>query len=71
MASNCETLIRNMQNLNRKNDLDGIKRPRCPKTLFVGAKAFIKVAKRRDAFFIYVFPSPNVKPRSHEIFSQY
>jgi hypothetical protein len=39
--------------------------------LFVGAKTFMKVATRRDAFLIYVLPSPNVEPCPHEIPSHY
>jgi hypothetical protein len=39
--------------------------------LFVGAKTFMKVAKIRNAFLIYAFPSPNVEPHPHEIPSQY
>jgi hypothetical protein len=31
----------------------------------------VKVAKRRNAFFIYVFPSQDVESHSHEIPSQY
>ncbi len=49
-----------MQNLKHKENLDGRRRPRCPKPLFVGAKAFMKVAIK--AFLIYVLPSPNVEP---------
>jgi hypothetical protein len=37
------------------------------KPLFVGAKVFMKVATRGNAFFIYALPSPNVEPRPHEI----
>jgi hypothetical protein len=39
--------------------------------LFVEAKTFMKVATRRDAFLIYVLPSPNVEPCPHEIPSHY
>jgi len=45
------------------------KRPRCLKPFFVGVGAFIKVAKKGDLFFIYVFPSPNVESHPHEILS--
>jgi hypothetical protein len=48
--------------LKQKEDLDGTRRLRCPKPLFVGAKTFMKVAMRGDAFLIYVLPSPNVEP---------
>jgi hypothetical protein len=58
----CETLVKNMQNLKQKEDLDGIRRLRWPKPLFVGAKTFMKVATKGDAFLIYVLPSPNVEP---------
>jgi hypothetical protein len=60
-----------MQILKQNEDLDGIRRPRCPKPLFVGAKTFKKVTTRGDAFLIYVFPSPDVEPCPHEIPSQY
>ncbi len=60
-----------MQNLKQKEDLDGIKRPRCPKFLFVVVQAFMKVVKKGNAFLIYTFPSPYVEPRAHEILSQY
>jgi hypothetical protein len=63
----CEMLVRNMQNWKQKEDLDGTRRLRCSKLLFVGAKPFMKVATRGDAFLIYVFPSPNVEPCPHEI----
>jgi hypothetical protein len=62
-ALECETFIRSMQNLKQKEDLGGTRRPRCPKPLFVTTKAFMKVTTRGDAFFIYVFPLPNVEPR--------
>jgi hypothetical protein len=60
-----------MENLEQKEDLDGTRRPRCPKPLFVGGKTFMKAATRRDKFFIYVLPSPYVEPHPHEIPSQY
>jgi hypothetical protein len=56
-----------MQNLKQKEDLDGVKKPRCLKLLFVGAKAFMKVATKGDAFLIYVFPSLDVEPHPYEI----
>jgi hypothetical protein len=70
-ALNYETLIRNMQNLKHKKNLDGTKRPKCPKPLFSRAKAFMKAIKRGNTFFIYIFPSPNVGPHPHEIPSHY
>jgi hypothetical protein len=57
--------------LKQEENLNGTISPRCPKPLFVGAKAFMKVAKIRNAFLIYALPSPNVEPRPHEIPSQY
>jgi hypothetical protein len=56
-----------MQKLKQKENVNGTKRPRCPKPLFIGAKAFMKVATRGDAFLIYILPSPNVEPHPHEI----
>jgi hypothetical protein len=41
-----------MQNLKQEEDLGGTRRLRCPKPLFVGAKAFMKATKTRYAFFI-------------------
>jgi hypothetical protein len=35
--------------------------------MFVGAKTFMKVATRGDAFFIYTLPSLDVEPHPHEI----
>jgi hypothetical protein len=55
-----------MQNLKQKENLDGIKRLRCLKPLFVGAKAFMKATTKQDAFLIYVLPSPDVEPCPHE-----
>jgi hypothetical protein len=57
--------------LKQKENLDNTKRHKCPKPLFVGAKALIKAAKKKDSFFIYAFPSLNVEPCAHEILSQY
>jgi hypothetical protein len=53
--------------LKHKKNLGGIKRPKCPKPLFVGAKTFIIVAKRKDALLIYVLFLPNVESHPHEI----
>jgi hypothetical protein len=44
-----------MQNLKGKEDFGSTKRPRWPKPLFVGAKAFMKALKRGDVFLIYNF----------------
>jgi len=66
-ALECEAFVKNMQNLKQKENLDGARRPRCPKFIFVGAKAFMKVATKGDAFLIYVLPSPDVEPHPHEI----
>jgi hypothetical protein len=60
-----------MQNLKQKENLDGIIKPRCPKPLFVGIKAFMKATTRGDAFFIYVLPLPDVEPCPYEIPSHY
>ncbi len=46
---------------------DGTKGPKCPKPLFVGAKAFMNASMIRNAFLIYILPSPNVKQCPHEI----
>jgi hypothetical protein len=42
----CEAFINNMENLKQKEDLNGARRPRRPKLLFVGAKTFMKVATK-------------------------
>jgi hypothetical protein len=55
-ALECETLIKSMQNLKWQGNLDDTRRPRCPKPLFIGAKVFMKLATKGDAFLIYVFP---------------
>jgi hypothetical protein len=54
-----------------KRCFNSIRRPKCPKPLFVGAKKFMKAIKKGDAFLIYNFPSPNVEPCPHEIPSKY
>jgi hypothetical protein len=41
------------------------------KSLFMKAKAFMHVAKKGDAFFVYALPTTNAKPQKHEIPSQY
>jgi hypothetical protein len=58
-----------MQKLKQEENFNGTRRPRCPKPLFIEAKAFMKATKTR--YVIYIFPSPNVEPRPHEIPSQY
>jgi hypothetical protein len=37
--------------------------------LFVGAKKFMKVAMKGDAFLIYTIPSLDVEPHLDEFFS--
>jgi hypothetical protein len=49
------------KNLKHNGDLGNIKRFRCPKLLVVGAKGFMHVTKKGDAFFIYVLPLLNVE----------
>jgi hypothetical protein len=44
-----------MQSLKHKEDLDGTKRPWSTKLLFVGAKVFMKVATKGDAFLFMFF----------------
>jgi hypothetical protein len=55
--------------LKQKKNVGGIKRLKCPKPLFVGAKTFMNVAKKGDALLIYALPSPNVESHPHEILS--
>jgi hypothetical protein len=59
------------QKLRQKKDFNDVKKPKYSKTLVVGTKAFMQVAKKGDAFFIYALPMLNVEPRQHEILSQY
>jgi hypothetical protein len=54
-----------MQNMKEKEDFGSTRRPRWPKPLFVGAKAFMKAFKRGDIFFIYNFHSLDVEPHPH------
>ncbi len=56
-----------MQILKQKKNLGKIKRPKCPKHLFVEAKAFMHATKKGDVFLIYVIPSLNVDPHPHDI----
>jgi hypothetical protein len=42
-ALECETFVKNMWNLKQNEDLSGIRKPKCPKHMFVGAKTFMKV----------------------------
>jgi hypothetical protein len=53
--------------LKHKENLGSIKRPKCPKHLFVEAKAFMHATKKGNALFIYVIPSLNVEPHPHYI----
>ncbi len=50
-----------MQNLKHNGDLGSIRRFRCLKPLFIGAKGFVQATKKGDAFFIYVLPSLDVE----------
>ncbi len=46
-------------------------KPKCWKSLFIGAKTFMHVTKKGDAFLIYVFPMLDAKQLHHEIPSHY
>jgi hypothetical protein len=52
---------------NLKNLADALK-SKFSKPLFMGARAFVHAAKKRDALFIYAFPTTNVGSQQHEIF---
>jgi hypothetical protein len=54
-----------MQKLKQEEYFSGTRRPRCPKPFFIEAKTFMKATKIRDAFLIFVFPSPNVERCPH------
>jgi len=49
------------KNLKHNGNLGNIKRFRCPKVLFVGAKGFMQATKKGNAFFIYFLPSLDVE----------
>jgi hypothetical protein len=55
-----------MQNQQNK-DIGGTQKPKCWKSLFIGAKAFMHVIKKGDAFLIYVLPMLDAKSSHHEI----
>jgi len=55
---------------NLKN-LVGAQKSKFSKPLFMGAKAFMHVAKKGDAFLIYAFLVADVEPQQHEIPFQY
>jgi uncharacterized membrane protein YvbJ len=55
---------------NLKN-LASAQKSKISKSLFMKAKAFMHVAKKGDAFFVYALPTINVKPQKHEVSSQY
>jgi hypothetical protein len=44
------------QNFKQHGDLGGKKRPRCPKPLFIGAKAFMKATIKEMHFLFMFFP---------------
>jgi hypothetical protein len=48
-----------------------MQKPKCWKSLFIGAKAFMHVIKKGDAFLFYVLPMLDAKSPHHEILSQY
>jgi hypothetical protein len=56
---------------NKRRTLVVRKKPKCWKSLFIGAKVFIHVTKKGDTFLIYVLPMSDVKSPHHEIPSQY
>jgi hypothetical protein len=56
-----------MQNLKQRENLGNTKRPRCPKHLFLEAKALMQATKKGNAFYIYVIPSIDVEPCPHKI----
>jgi hypothetical protein len=41
------------------------------KVLFIGTRSFMQIAKKGNAFLIYVFPTSDIKLLCHEIPSQY
>jgi hypothetical protein len=60
-----------MQNLKQKEDFNNIRRSKCFKPLFIGAKNYMKTTKKGDAFLIYVFPSLDGELHPREIPSHY
>jgi hypothetical protein len=59
-----------MQN-QQKKDIGGTQKPKCWKSLFIGAKAFMHVTKKGVAFLIYFLPMSNAKSPHHDILSHY
>ncbi len=51
--------------------LVGAQKSKFSKPLFMGVRAFMHVAKKGDAFLIYVLLATNVRSQQHEISSQY
>ncbi len=51
--------------------LVGAQKSKFSKPLFMGMRAFMHVAKKGDAFLIYVLLATNARSQQHEISSQY
>ncbi len=56
-----------MQDLQQKKYIDGTRKPKCCKSLFVRPKAFMHATKKGEAFLIYVIPMSNVESLHHDI----
>jgi hypothetical protein len=54
-----------MQNFEQQGNLGGRKRPRCPKSLFVGAKAFMKAAIKKEIHFLFMFSPHHMLSHVH------
>jgi hypothetical protein len=53
----------------QKKDIGGMQKPKCWKSLFLKAKAFMHGTKKGDAFLIYVLPMLDAKSPHHDSFS--
>jgi hypothetical protein len=60
-----------MQKLKREGDIGGNQGSKHFKPLFVGEKTFIQVAKKGDAFFMYVIIAPDPRMQQLDIHIQY
>jgi hypothetical protein len=60
-----------MQKLKCERNIGGNQGSKHFELLFMGAKAFIQVAKKGNAFFVYAIPTFDLGMQQHEIPIQY
>jgi hypothetical protein len=51
----------------QKTDISGTQKPKCWKSLFIRANAFMHVIKKGDEFLIYALPMSDTKSPHYEI----